>query len=129
MEKPILIIDGNNFSTLEGFFLEIRNVLAPSANDKWIHSLDAFNDELYRGDEKPQEGFTLVWKNAAASKDRLSYPETVRQLESSLQRCHPLSREHIMANIEAAKHGEGRTVFDQLIEIIGVHEDVDLRLE
>jgi hypothetical protein len=59
----------------------------------------------------------------------LSYAETVRQLERTLQRCHPLSREHIIANIEAAKHGEGRTIFDELIEIIGVHEDVDLQLE
>jgi hypothetical protein len=129
MEKPTLVIDGNDFSTLEGFLLKIRDVLAPSANDEWIHNLDAFNDELYRGDEKPQEDFTLVWKNSATSKDKLSYAETVRQLEKRLQKCHPLNRAHVQKNIEAAKKGEGTTVFDWLVEIIGVHEDIELRLE
>lgn len=129
MEKPTLLIDGNDFSTLEGFLLEIRDVLAPSANDEWIHGLDALNDELSRGDEKPQEGFTLVWKNSATSKDRLSYPETVRQLEKKLRRCHPSNREHLTGRIEAAKRSEGTTVFDWIVEIIVAHEDVELRLE
>jgi len=67
MEKPTLIVDGNDFFTLEEFLLKIRDVLAPSAGDRWIHNLDALNDELYRGDEKPKNGcpsISLVSMNA-----------------------------------------------------------------
>ncbi len=129
MEKPTLIIDGNDFSTLEGFFLKIRDVLVPSANDEWIHSLDALNDELYRGEEKPEGGFILLWKNSAMSKNKLGYDETVRQLNEILKVCHPLNREHVKKKIEAASQHEGTTVFDWILEVIRVHEDIELRLE
>jgi hypothetical protein len=129
MSKPIYVIDGSSFSTLEGFFLKIRDLIAPSAGDGWIHSLDALNDELYRGDERPEGGFVLVWRNSVVSRDRLSYLETVRQLEKNLEVCHPSNRKHIKAKIERAKQEEGTTVFDRIIDVIRVHEEVELRLE
>src|ERR671911_2815289 len=84
-------IDGKNFSTLEGFYDEISRVLIPGA--WWGRNLDAFNDILRGGFVTPESGFTLRWLNHDVSRRRLGYDETVRQLELTLQRCHPSHRE------------------------------------
>jgi RNAse (barnase) inhibitor barstar len=112
-------IDGTRFSTLEEFYEEVSRVLIPGAS--WGHNLDAFNDILRGGFGTPEEGFVLTWKNSDVSSRRLGYPETVRQLELRLARCHPSNREHVAQDLEAAKREEGATVFDWLVEIIRVH--------
>ncbi len=112
-------IDGTQFSTLEEFFEEICRVLIPDAI--WGHNLDAFNDILRGGFGTPEEGFSLVWKNSALSRQRLGYPETVRQLELRLARCHPYNRESVAKDLQLALRNEGPTVFDWLIEIIRLH--------
>lgn len=112
-------IDGTAFSTLEGFFEEVSRAVIPGA--EWGHNLDAFDDILSGGFGTPAEGFELVWKDHALSKDRLGYPETVRQLERRLTRCHPTNREYVAKDLAAAKSGSGSTVFDWLIEIIRDH--------
>ena len=112
-------IDGARFTTLEEFFEEVSRVLIPGAH--LGHNLDAFNDILRGGFGAPDGGFTLVWKNSALSRQALGYPETVRQLQSRLARCHPSNREHFARELERAKRQEGPTVFDWLVEIIRVH--------
>ena len=112
-------IDGSRFSTLEGFFAEISEVLIPG--EYWGHNLDAFNDILRGGFGTPEEGFRLVWKNSDLSRERLGYSETVRQLRLRLTRCHPLNRESVTETLESALKKEGPTVFDWLVEIIKVH--------
>ena len=112
-------IDGARFSTLEEFFEEVSRVMIPDVY--WGHNLDAFNDILRGGFGTPEEGFSLVWKNYALSRERLGYPETVRQLQLRLTRCHPLNREYVAENLQSAMRNEGSTVFDWLIEIIRCH--------
>jgi len=113
------LIEGTAFSTLEGFFEEISRVVIPGAD--WGHNLDAFNDILRGGFGTPEEGFELIWKDHSVSRHRLSHPETVRQLEKRLARCHPTNREYVAADLAAARSGQGPTVFDWLVEIIQVH--------
>lgn len=117
--KMMYEIDGTRFSTLEGFYDEVSRVLTPGAF--WGHNLDAFNDILRGGFGTVEEGFTLVWKNSDVSRQRLGYPETVRQLELRLARCHPSNREYVAQDLEAAKRREGPTAFDWLVEIIRMH--------
>ena len=112
-------IDGTRFSTLEEFYDEVSSVLIPDVF--WGHNLDAFNDILRGGFGTPEEGFKLIWKNSALSRQRLGYQETVRQLELRLARCHPSNREHVAKDLEAVTRKEGPTVFDWLVEIIRVH--------
>lgn len=70
----------------------------------------------------PQKGgFVLRWINSELSRERLAYPETVRQLELRLQRCHPTNVPRVRQQLEAAMRGEGPTVFDWLVGIIAVH--------
>jgi len=129
MEKQVYVIDGANFSTLEEFWDEISNVLIPEVY--WGKNLDAFNDILSGGFGTPEEGFVLIWKNSDLSKSRLGYPETVRQLEKRLKKCHPLNRGYVKMELERAKREEGETVFEWLLNIIHDenHRDIELILE
>jgi RNAse (barnase) inhibitor barstar len=112
-------IDGQDFSTLEGFYEEATKVLFPRTS--WGRNLDAFNDVLRGGFGTPEEGFEIVWRNHALSKERLGHPETVRQLEQILRTCHPSNRESVRERIRVARAGSGPTVFDWLKEIIESH--------
>ena len=113
----IVEIDGSQFATLEEFFSHFaeRALTTP-----WGMNLDAFNDVLCGGFGTP-DGFVLRWKNHAVSRRRLGYEETVRQLERKLLRCHPANRVAVTQELEAAKHHQGPTVFEWLVEIIQVH--------
>ncbi len=119
MKKMTYEIDGADFSNLEGFYEQISRVLIPGAN--WGRNLDAFNDILRGGFGTPDGGFVLRWINSALSRERLAYPETVRQLELRLQRCHPSNRNSVSSELAEAKRGSGSTVYDWLVEIIHVH--------
>jgi Barstar (barnase inhibitor) len=57
----------------------VSQPLIPGA--KWGHNLDAFNDILRGGFGTLEGGFILRWKNSTVSRERLGYPETVRQLD------------------------------------------------
>jgi len=112
-------IDGENFSTLEEFYALISRVVIPGAS--WGHNLDAFNDILRGGFGTPDAGFVLRWKNSNVSRQRLGYPETVRQLQLRMDRCHPSNIESSAVELHAALSGVGPTVFDWLVEIIRDH--------
>jgi RNAse (barnase) inhibitor barstar len=110
------VIDGRNFSTLEGFYDEVSRVLIPGA--AWGHNLDAFDDILCGGFGTPEEGFKLRWLNHGLSQERLGYEETVRQLELRLGGAHASNLPDIREKIIAAQVGDGPTVYDWLVEII-----------
>lgn len=112
-------IDGENFTTLEGFYDEFSRCVLGGTG--WGHNLDAFNDVLRGGFGTPDGGFVLRWKNHQLSRDRLGYPETVRQLELRLSRCHPDNREAVGQELADATKGRGVTAFEWLIEIIKEH--------
>ncbi len=113
------LIDGTRFSSLEEFAEYFSDLVL--SNYHWHGSLDAFNDILRGGFGTPEEGFVLVWQNSEASRAALGYPETARQLEARLQRCHPSNRDTVTIELEAARNGCGATVFDWLVEIIQDH--------
>jgi len=119
MDKSPLVIDGLEFSTLEDFFTCFQDAVLDVC--RWGRNLDAFNDVLRGGFGSPENGFILVWKNHLVSRDRLGYAETVRQLEMRLTRCHPSNEATVAAALDAARRGEGSTVFDWLVEIIRDH--------
>jgi len=119
--QPTYEIDGTAFSTLEEFAGHFSSVVL--GDHAWHGNLDAFNDILRGGFGTPDGGFKLRWRNSGTSRDRLGYPETVRQLELRLAHCHPSNREHISAQLAAASRGVGPTVFDWLLETIRDHGD------
>jgi hypothetical protein len=118
-DQTVYEIDGRRFSTLKEFFAEVSRVLIPGA--EWGHNLDAFNDILRGGFGTPAGGFTIRWSKHGISKERLGYPETIRQLEQRLVRRDPANHPSIVRELAEAKAGQGPTVFDWLVEIIRVH--------
>ena len=117
--KKIYVLDGQRFSTLDEFFDEIERVLAP--NSDWRRNLDALEDLLRGGFGTPVGGFVLRWKNAALSRERLGFPETVRQLRIRLERCHPDGQSQVEQQLKAAKKFQGATTFDWVMAIIRRH--------
>ncbi|MGG6898927.1 MULTISPECIES: barstar family protein [Rhizobium] len=113
------VIGGSRITSLESFYDEISRVLIRDAY--WGKNLDAFSDILRGGFGTPDEGFTIRWSHSDVSKQRLGYPETVRQLERRLQRCHPSNRDHIRQELADARAGTGPTAFDWLLWIIDIH--------
>ena len=66
--KPTFVIEGRDFTTLEGFYDEISRVLIPQV--EWGRNLDAFNDILRGGFRTPTDGFILEWQSSELSKAR-----------------------------------------------------------
>jgi RNAse (barnase) inhibitor barstar len=119
MSKKEYILDGHKFSTLEEFAEHFSDVVLK--DHKWKGHLDAFNDILRGGFGTPEDGFILRWKNSQTSRERLGYPETVRQLERRLIRCHSTAKEKVREELKQAQNQVGPTVFDWLVEIIHNH--------
>ena len=119
MSKPALEINGADFDSLEEFWDEVSRQLIPGAD--WGRNLNAFNDILRGGFGTPEGGFTLRWLDSECSRETLGYPETIRRLEHVIGRCHPDNVESVSKRIQAAKRGEGPTLYDELIEIIRIH--------
>lgn len=116
---PIIEIDGAEFSTLDEFFQHFSDRALDGA--PWGKNLDAFNDVLRGGFGTPDSGFKLLWRNHTVSRARLGYPETIRQLQKRLAKCHPGNRACVQADLDEALRGRGSTAFDWLIEIIRAH--------
>ncbi|WP_337270995.1 barstar family protein [Oryzifoliimicrobium ureilyticus] len=113
------LLDGSKITSLEAFYDQVSERLVPGAD--WGRNLDGFNDILRGGFGTPEGGFVLRWTHSEVSRTNLGHPETVKQLEKQLKRCHPSSRAHVRANLARARKGQGTTVFDWLIEIIQIH--------
>jgi hypothetical protein len=119
MTKPVLELDGDAIETLETFYDEVERKLIPGVF--WGRNVHAFNDILRGGFGTPEGGFVLRWVNSARSRTRLGFPETVRHIEENLRRCHPSNVASVRADLEAARRGEGQTLFDIIVDIIRVH--------
>ncbi|KAI9303903.1 barnase inhibitor, partial [Cunninghamella echinulata] len=65
--KHFVIIDGNNFSTIEGFYDEFTEKFA--APSYFGRNLDALNDILY---DISNENTIVIWENANKSKKDLN---------------------------------------------------------
>jgi hypothetical protein len=80
-------------------------------------NLDALDDALSGGMGQPDDGrCTFIWEHSHDSRRALGYPETVRQLEKRLERCHPTNRDKVEADLQRARAGEGPTAFDWLVQ-------------
>ena len=97
----------------------MSQVLIPDA--EWGRNLDAFNDILRGGFGTPDSGFNLLWRNSDLSRERFGFTETVRQLRNRLLTCHPSNAAAVEKDLERARSGEGKTIFNSLVAIIREH--------
>ena len=121
------VVEGSAFHTLDEAAAEFTRALALTS--PWEGSLDALNDVLYGGFGTPAGGFVLVWRDSDLSRERLGYPATTAWLEARVRRGPPYDVALLSGRLEAARRGEGQTLFDVVVEIIRDHPEIELRLE
>jgi RNAse (barnase) inhibitor barstar len=117
-DRPVLVIDGADFSDFDGFAREFSKLLCDYT---WRGNLDAFNDILRGGFGTPDDGWVLRWLNSEWSRAALGHEAAVRRLEDILRTCHPSNRTSIRTRISDARRGTGPTLFDEIVEIIRHH--------
>lgn len=108
------------------FYAEVGRVFVNG--EPWGENLDALDILLHGGIRQIPKECRLVWKHAERSRQRLGYPETVRQLSLQLRDCHPTVLIKTAWALRAALREHGPTVFDWLVELIGKHPNVELLL-
>ena len=80
------LLDGNNFSDMEGFYNEIDKLLTKNLQWKTGHNLNAFNDLLCGGFgvHEYNEPITIKWINYGNSKIALGDETVLKILEIML---------------------------------------------
>lgn len=117
-DLPVLVVDGSRFDDLDGFAREFSRLLSGYT---WRGNLDALNDVLRGGFGTPDGGWVLRWTSSETSRTALGHPETVRRLERLLPGVDPSNRAAFTARLDAARRGEGPTLFDEIVAIIREH--------
>lgn len=124
--QPDYVLDGQRFDTLEEFYAQVGRVFVDG--EPWGENLEALNILLHGGIRQIPKEFRLVWRHAERSRERLGYAETVRQLTLQLRDCHPTVLIKTAWALRAALRGQGATVFDWIVTIVGKHPNVELLL-
>ena len=114
-----LVIDGANFSTIDGLFREFNRIFETNASEA-VRSLDALNDMLGGGVGRIPAGARLHirWLNSEKSREDFGYGATVLYYEKLLRRCHPNNRPRMEQLLAEARQGEGETLFEKLTALI-----------
>lgn len=88
---------------------------------EWRGSLDAFHDILRVGLRYPRRALRVAMAELPAFRESLGWSATIHWLEDTIARCHPTNVPRLTAELEAARRGEGTTLFDWLVVIIERH--------
>jgi RNAse (barnase) inhibitor barstar len=115
-----IIIDGQNFDDLAGFYDEVERVLTKDLSWHIGRNLDAFNDVLRGGFGIHEYGepISIKWIHYAKSRRDFGYPATVQYYEEILKRCHTSNVDHLQKKLQNAKNQSGQTLLDRIVEII-----------
>ncbi|MGK5642393.1 barstar family protein [Streptomyces sp. URMC 126] len=123
------VLDGTRIRTLEDFWRVIGEAIN-GPGGYFGRNLDALADCLSGGMGAPDDNdYVVEWCDHKVSREHLGYPETVRQLEIRLSRCHPANRPSVSADLAAAREERGSTVFDWLVQIFNDRAPGVLRLQ
>jgi len=116
------VINGSHFSNLEGFYKEISQLFMQDENWK-VGTLDGFDDILYGIDSN------ITWKNSRKSKEDLGFELTKEFYENKIRQGKPFNIKLIQQKLDELIDGNGKTLFEILIEIIETHKTITLILD
>lgn len=125
--KQVYYLEGTNINNLNDFYNEVEKVLIPDT--EWGRNLDAFNDILRGGFGTPNNGFKLIWKDFNISQEKLGYEETANWIKDKLNKIHASNVKDFQERLEQMNKGAGKTLFDEIVEIIKTHPNIELVLE
>jgi hypothetical protein len=126
-----IIMEGNNFNSLEGFFEEAIKKLTHNLDWKPGKSLDAVNDLLRGGFgiHGYGEPIHLHWKNSEKSRKDLGWSETIRFMEKRLKTANRKNNVVLSKELLAAKRHEGQTLFEMIENMIKAYDFIELSME
>ncbi|SIN80174.1 hypothetical protein SAMN05421769_0097 [Chryseobacterium scophthalmum] len=116
------VINGGHFSDLEGFYEEISQLFMKDEDWK-VGTLDGFDDILY-GVETD-----ITWKDSQKSKEDLGLDLTKKFYENKIKQGKPFNVQLIQQKLDELIAGNGKTLFEILIEIIESHQKIELILD
>jgi RNAse (barnase) inhibitor barstar len=118
-----ITIDGSAITNIDTFYDEIYRKFCPNLKG-FGRNLDAFNDVLRGGFGEFEYGtpIKLVWTNSNNSKIALGYGAKANYLRRIKVQTDRSNYKYIDARISEADRQEGRTLFDQIIEVIKAPE-------
>ena len=120
--KKMTVINGGHFSDLEGFYDEVSQLFMKDEDWK-VGTLDGFDDILY--------GFEgeIIWKDSDKSREDLGFDSTKEFYENKIRIGKPFNIELIQQKLDDLIDGNGQTLFEILVEIIGSHQNIKLILD
>lgn len=125
-----IIIDGNSFFDLNGFYEEVSAKLM--INQDWkVGTLDGLNDILYGVPEafSSNKKVDIIWENSEKSRKDLGFETTLQFLEKKLKIGKPFNLTLISKQKEDLLSGNGQTLFEIIVEIFSEHRNIKLILE
>jgi RNAse (barnase) inhibitor barstar len=127
----VIIIDGDNFSTLIEFYDEVERKLTKGLDWRIGRNLDAFNDVLRGGFgvHEYEEPITIKWIHSDKSKKDLGQTETIKYIEEKLKRCDPTNISSVEKDLQLAKDEKGQLLFDIIVDIVQRHDNIELKIE
>ncbi|MET3035758.1 ribonuclease inhibitor [Chryseobacterium sp. NRRL B-14859] len=129
-KRKMIVIHGGHFSSLEGFYEEVSNVLMKDTDWK-VGTLDGFDDILYGGFGvvENHEEIEILWKESEKSKEDLGFTLTKEFYENKIKQGKPFNTELIQQKLSELIEGKGQTLFEILVEIIESHKNITLTLD
>ncbi|MFD2825544.1 barstar family protein [Leeuwenhoekiella polynyae] len=141
MQKPkVYTLNAARFNSLEGFYIDLYQVMPFLPNWKPTHNLDALNDVLYSGFGK--HPVVLIWKHAHKSKQDLGFEATRDFYQSKLPRGiepfgganktdirNPYNIQWVHNKITALENDQGETLFKILLDLFADHKNIRLILD
>ncbi|MBP2615117.1 ribonuclease inhibitor [Chryseobacterium jejuense] len=106
--RKMIVIHGGHFSSLDGFYEEVSNVLMKDTDWK-VGSLDGFDDILYGGFGifENKEEVEIVWKDSQKSKEYLGLKATREFYENKIKQGKPFNIELIQRKLQDLVEGKG----------------------
>ena len=128
-ETKEIVIDGEHFSDLRGFYAEISSALG-LPEDKRVGNMDALSDVLRGGfAEGDAIAKKIRWLHSEKSRGDLGFEATAAHWERMLRKVPEANREKVQKRLDDAREGKGPTLFDSLTRLISRAEDCTLSLE
>ncbi len=124
-----IIINGNLFSDLDGFYDEISEKLMSDQGWK-VGTLDGLDDILYGGFGvfENNEKLEIAWQSSRKSQKDLGLKTTLDFLDHKLKIGKPYNVELIKKQKEDLLHENGKTLFEIILEIFESHPNISLKL-
>lgn len=125
----MIVIHGGHFSSLEGFYEEVSNVLMKNTDWK-IGTLDGFDDILYGGFGvfENNEPIEIVWKESQKSGEDLGIKATREFYGNKIRQGKPFNIKLLQQKLDDLMEGKGQTLFEILVEIIQSHANIQVVL-